>query len=142
MAFFGIFDSPQTRQHRSAAMAAAKLREQAARDLLIELQVMVRFFDAAQARHRRAYEAGNVELAGRIVDALAGPHEVMERSSRVAPATQAEVASRQRSASTAAEWERYATFELELRGDFMAMREQVKGYTAALMAINREAGPA
>lgn len=135
-----IFDPPETKRHRRAAMAASTLRQQAARDLHTELQVMVPFFRAAAARHQRAVSAEELELSGRRADALEAADELLQRVDRVSPELEAEIAGRQRAASSAADWEQHATFELELRTSFMQMRDAVKDHTATLMRLNREAG--
>lgn len=134
-----IFDPPETRKHRKAAHGAAALRQQAARDLHIELQVLMPFFRAAAVRHQRAVAAGNLSVAGRFAEVLEVADELLERLKRTSPGIEAEVSAQRGAASTAADWERYATFELELRAGFLQLREQVKGHTATLTRMNREA---
>lgn len=134
-----FFEPPQTRKHRKAAQAAAQLREQAARDLFVELKVLHGFFQAAASRHQQAYSAGNFDLAGRYANALTGPNEMFERIERTGPEVEKEVQDRKRACSVAADWESYASFELELRDGFIKMREQAKQYAAALIKLNSEA---
>jgi hypothetical protein len=134
----GIFDPPETKRHRKAASAAAALRQQAARDLFIELQVLVPIFRGAAARHQQVYAAGDHASAARYADALEAADELMQRIERVTPEIQAEVARRQRAASCAADWEKYATWELEGRNVFLQAREQVTERTAQLLRLNGE----
>src|SRR5262245_2892005 len=109
--FSGLFDPPQTRKHRRAADAATALRKQAARDLLIELKVLVPFCQAAEINQQRAYSTRNLDLARRLANALGAPRDIFERVERAGPELEAEIAQRRRSASSAAEWESYASFE-------------------------------
>jgi hypothetical protein len=135
-----FFESPQTKNQRKSAQAATSLREQAARDLSVEVNVLVSYFNAATQLHQRAYSAGNMELAGQFIDALAKPRELLERIERVGPELEREIENRKRNTSTAAEFESLATFELELRGGFIQMKEEVKQYVASLGALNSAAG--
>lgn len=132
-----LFDPPETRRHRTAAMAAVQLREQAARDVHIELQVLVPFFRAAAARQQRAVAEGDLELAGRCASALEAADELVTRVERVGPQLQADIHARRSAAASASDWERYATFELDLREGFLQMREQVKEHTRELQRLQR-----
>ena len=117
-------------------MSAVQLREQAARDLHIELQVLAPFFRSAAAKHQRAVAAGNTELAGRYAATLEAADELITRIERVGPQLQAEVETQRSAAASASDWERYATFELDLREGFLQMREQVQAHTRALQGMS------
>jgi hypothetical protein len=135
-----LFESPQTKSQRKAAHAATLLRKQAARDLSVEVNVLLRCFNAAVQLHQKVYTAGNMELARQFIDSLAKPRELLERIERAGPELEREVADRQRNASSAAEFEALATFELELRRGFTQMKEEVKQYLTSLGSLNSQAG--
>ncbi len=140
MAFLSsLFESPQTKSQRRAAHAATLLRKQAARDLSVEVYVLIQTFNAAGQLHQEVYAAGNMELAGQFVAALAKPRELLERVERAGPLLEREVEDRQRNAASAADFEALATFELELRGGFTQMKEEVKQYLVSLGSINSRA---
>lgn len=138
--FSNFFESPQTKSQRKSAQAATLLREQAARDLSVEVNVLVQYFNAATQLHQRVYSAGNMDLAGQFIDSLAKPKELLERIERVSPQLEREIAERKRRASSAADFEALATFELELRGGFTQMKEEVKQYLTSLGSLNSHAG--
>ena len=141
MTFFSsLFESPQTRSQRKSAHAATLLREQAARELSVEVNVLFQYFSTATELHQKAYAAGNMELAGQFVDALAKPRELLERIERVGPQLEREIEDRKRNASSAASFEALATFELELRTGFTQMKEEVKQYLTSLGSLNTRAG--
>jgi hypothetical protein len=134
-----LFESPQTKSQRRAARAATLLREQAARDLSVEVNVLVQCFNAAAQLHQKAYMDGNMELARQFIDSLAKPRDLLERIERAGPQLERDIEDRQRNASSAAEFEALATFELELRGGFTQMKEEVKQYLTSLESLNSRA---
>lgn len=133
-----LFEAPQTRMHRKAAEAAMLLRKQAARDLFVEVDVLLKLYNLSTTRQQQAYASGNVDLASRYVLALAGPTELVQRIERVGPELENEISARKAAASSAADWESYASFEIELREGFIKMRAQVKEYTTTLTKLNVE----
>lgn len=135
-----LFESPQTKSQRRAAHAATMLREQAARDLSVEVNVLVHCFNASGQLHQKVYAAGNMELARQFIESLAKPRELLERIERAGPELEKEIADRRRNASSAAEFEALATFELELRQGFTQMKEEVKQYLTSLGSLNAQAG--
>ena len=140
MAFLSsLFESPQTKIQRKAAHAATLLRKQAARDLSVEVHVLIQCSNAAGQLHQEVYAAGSMELAGQFVAAQAKPRELLERVERAGPQLEREIEDRQRNAASAADFEALATFELELHRGFIQMKEEVKQYLASLGSLNSRA---
>jgi hypothetical protein len=131
-----LFESPQTKSHRKSAGAATHLREQAARDLSIELNLLIKYFNTATQLHQKVYSAGNMELAGQFVSSLHKPRELIEHIERVSLELLREIEIRKSSASCAAEFEALATFELQIRNGLIQMKEEIKQYLISLGSLN------
>ena len=102
------------------------------------INVMLSFFRAASSRQQGLYALGKHDLAGRFADRLEEPAALLERVERVTPTVEREVAEHKSTAASAADWERYATFELEPRDAFIQLRDQAKAHTQQLMHLSRE----
>ncbi len=140
MNFFSmLFAPPQTKAHMQAARSATKLREQAVRDLYIELKILNDFHNAARRMHQRVYETGNMQLAEMFALSLEESRQILDRIERTAPGLAQEIEERSRAANSAADFEKLASFEIELRTGFLQMRDQAKQLAANLIALNSKA---
>jgi len=133
-----LFGSPQTNAHRRAAIAAIRVREQAARDMLVEVEVLKSMMRGAHSRHQVVYASGDCDTAGRFAAELEGAIEMLERLERISNELGSEVARRVGACTTAADWEAHATFELEMRGAFVHLREEAQRRAGGLLRLNAQ----
>lgn len=112
---------------------------QAMKDTEIELNVLVKYLDAAVDLHCRAYNGNNLELASQYISAMTAPRELLERIDRTALELQQEISSRKLACQTVSDWEAFASFEVELRNGFVSTREQARKMISQLGILNHEA---
>lgn len=137
--FSSFFESPQIKRQKQLVRSATILREQAARDLWVEVSILVTYLNAATKMHQKACLAGNSELAGKFVVTLAKPTELLERLERVRLELEKDIEERKRVASSAADFEALATFELELRDALTQIKKEVKQHLTDLGCLNSQA---
>lgn len=135
----GWFDPPYLKAQKKASKQATSLRRQAARDAAIEVQMLVNRHHLADAKRMEAYRAGNMDLAGRLADALANAQECLDRAGRLAEGIPMELAETHSSPSTGKDHEALATFELEARGYLLALRTEAKEHLQLLGGLSFEA---
>lgn len=136
--FFNLFESAHVKTHRKAAEAAAVIRQAAARDLGIEVDILLRFFNAAGTAQMRAYNIGNHGLSGKYLDVMQTPRELLVRIERVTPEIETEILSRRKGAQSATDWEQLTQFEIEIRDAFVTMKETVKQSITVLAQWNSQ----
>lgn len=141
MAFFSNFlQPPQTKRQRKAAQAATLLREQAARDLSIEFSILIQYINTGAQLHQKVYSAGNMELAGQFILALDEPRKIVQRIERAVPQIKNEIENLQKNASSAADFEHLANFEIEMRNAFIKSKEEITKHLASIGTLNIKAG--
>lgn len=140
MAFFSrFFESSQIKSQRQSARAAKQLREQAARDLSVEVNILVKYFNAATQFHKKVYLVGNMELAGKFIVALAKSRELLDRIERAGPALEQEIEERIRKLSSNDNFEELTSFELELCDGLNQMKKETNQYVTELGRLNSQA---
>ena len=66
---FGLFDPPETNAQKRAAKAAQSLREQAVRDMLIELRMLINWQEQARQLQDLLFEAAHGDAAVKMAAA-------------------------------------------------------------------------
>ena len=123
---FGLFDPPQTKVQKRAAKSAQSLREQAVRDMVIELHMLINQQERARQVLFKLYEAKHLEPVKTVAAAIDKAQETIDRVGRFNEMFPRELADLQRVAINAAEFEALATFELSGRDVMVKVRDEAK----------------
>lgn len=137
--FSMLFESSHVKGHRKAAEGALKLRQIALTDASIEMRILMSYYHKAQENHEKSYQSGDFELAGRYIDALTVAKELLERVERTSSSLEMELSEHARQKPTSAsEWEKRASFELDVRTAFIEVKRQAKNSLDVLGSLNFE----
>ena len=137
--FSNFFEPPETKRQRKAAQAATQLREQAARDLSIEVSILVQYINTGMQLHQKVYSAGDMTLAGQFVLTLDEPKKIVDRIERAVPEIRKEIENLQSNATSAASFESLANFEIEIRNSFIKLKEEIKEHLTSVGTLNAKA---
>lgn len=135
---FGFFDPPQTKAQKRAAKLAQSLREQAARDASIEMNMLVTRQEQARRVQAELWRANYEEPAVLILEAVNTAQETMDRVARFTNMLPYELADLQRAATSAAGYEALASFELECRDFLVMIRDEAKNQLVPLGLLAME----
>lgn len=135
---FGLFDPPQTKAQKRAAKLAQALREQAVRDMLIELRMLINTQEQGRQVQQLLYRAGHPDAALKMMAVVDAAQETMERVGRFNEMFPRELAELQRAATNAAGFEALANFELEGRDMMVMVRDEAKSQLIPLGIMVRE----
>lgn len=136
---FGIFDPPQTKAQKRAAKSAQSLREQAVRDMVIELRMLINRQEQARQVQVQLFNANHNDAAMKIMVAVEAAQETIDRVGRFNEMFPRELADLQRSATNAAGFEALASFELEGRDMMVKVRDEAKAQLVPLGVMAMEA---
>lgn len=129
---FGLFDPPQTKAQKRAAKSAQSLREQAVRDMVIELHLLINQQERARQVLFKLYEAKHREPINMLSAAIDAAQETIDRVGRFNETFPSELADLQRAANNAAGFEALATFELSGRDMMVKVRDEAKNQLTPL----------
>lgn len=140
MSLFSIlFEPSNVKTHRKAAEGAIHLRKIAVTNAIIEINMLQSSYYKAQENHERAYQSGNLELAGRYMDNLSIARDLFERVERTSSGVMIEISEHERKKpSSASEWEKRTSFELDVRNAFIEVTKQAKNSLDVLGTLNFE----
>lgn len=133
------FDPPFLKAQKVAAKQARALRQQAARDAGIEVQMLANRYNFSARKHGEVYQAGNLDLAGRFLMALGSAQECLDRAGRLAEGIPMGLAESHNKPKTGSDYEALATFELEARGHLLELRAEAKEQVQLLGRLSAEA---
>lgn len=127
----GLFDPPQMKAQRRAAATAGKLREQAARDAGIQVQMLARRYGdgvrlANSPRNIPVDAVTSLRLALYDAEALIG------RVNSYADACDMDLAAARSMAKDASGYEQLATLEITARNGLLALRDEARMHLADL----------
>lgn len=129
---FGLFDPPQTKAQKRAAKAAQSLREQAVRDMVIELRMLINTQEQARQIHQRLFSKNHDDTAMKVMAAVETAQETIDRAGRFNAMFPPELASLQRNATNAEGFEALTSFELEGRDFMVKVKDEAKGQLVPL----------
>ncbi|MES2443712.1 MAG: hypothetical protein V4574_12850 [Pseudomonadota bacterium] len=136
---FGLFDPPQTKAQKRAASSAQSLREQAVRDMLIELRILIGRQEQARQLQLKLFSADHEDAAMTIAAAIAAAQETIDRVGRFNESFPRELADLKHAAVNGAGFEALASFELEGRDFMMKVRDEAKAQLVPLGVMIMEA---
>ena len=137
--FSMLFEPSNIKTHRKAAEGAIHLRKRAATNASIEMNMLLSTYHKAQENHEKAYASGNLELAGLYMDGLSIARELIERVERTSSYLMIEIAEHeQQKPTSASEWEKRTSFELDLRNGMIEVTKQAKKSLDTLSTLNVE----
>ena len=136
---FGLFDSPQMKAQRRAAKAAQSLREQAVRDMLIELRMLIKRQEQARQAQFQLFSANHNDAGLKIMNAANAAQDTIDRVERFNDMFPRELADLQSAATNAAGFEALASFELEARDMMIRVRDEAKAQLVPLGVMAMEA---
>lgn len=137
---FGLFDPPQTKAQKRAAKSAQSLREQAVRDMLIELRMLINQQERARQVLFKLYEAEQRDPIKLLSAAIDAAQDTIDRVGRFNEMFPSELADLQRAANNAAGFEALATFELWGRDMMVKIRDEAKNQLKPLAIMVTDAG--
>ena len=129
---FGLFDPPQTKAQKRAAKSAQSLREQAVRDMVIELHLLINQQERARQVLFKLYEAKHREPIKMLAAAIDAAQETIDRVGRFNEMFPSELADLRQAANNAAGFEALATFELSGRDMMVKVRDEAKNQLTPL----------
>ena len=135
---FGLFDPPQTKAQKKAATQAQSMREQAVRDALIELQMLIRWQRRAREVMSSAHHAQRFHLSKKLLNPIDESQDTIDRFGQFSDAFAYDLAAYHSNPNNADDYEKLATFELEGRGVFIAAREELKAHLVPLGVLTSE----
>lgn len=136
---FGLFDPPQTKAQKRAAASAQALREQAVRDMVIELRMLISRQEHARQLQHKLFDAGHDEKAIEIMKAVNAAQETIDGVGRFNDFFPRELDKLRADATNAAGFEAVASFELEAREALVKVREEAKAQLTPLGVMSIEA---
>lgn len=136
---FGLFDPPQTKAQKRAAKAAQSLREQAVRDMVIELRMLINAQEQARQAQFQLFSADHNDAGLKIMNAVDAAQDTIDRVGRFNDMFPRELADLQKAATNAAGFEALASFELEGRDMMVKVRDEAKAQLVPLGVMAMEA---
>lgn len=128
----GLFDPPELRKQKQAVKLATRLRQQAARDTSVEIDLLVDKHMSGTHASVAAYRAdGQTSYA--LAEALAGAQDTIAKAGHLADAFVSDFAALP-DPKTTADFEAITTFELEARAALILLRDEARHWLAALNA--------
>jgi hypothetical protein len=136
---FRFIRSTPTKAQKRAAKSAQALREQAVRDMLIELHLLINEQERARQVLFKLYEAEQRDPIKLLADAIDAAQETIDRVGRFNEMFPSELADLQRAANNAAGFEALATFELWGRDTMVKVRDEAKNQLTPMSVMVMEA---